>query len=132
MNTTSARPAFADRWIPFFKAAGFLVPAILLWSFAAVFLFPKLKLIWWQGGGMGSDPQWLMEALGALIRHGHVVLETILFALALVEWLLKPWARFRRPAVGTLAFLLNTTVLLGLTAMCIAALLIAPALMQAR
>lgn len=132
MNTASARPEFGDRWIPYFKAAGFLVPAILLWSFAAVFLFPKLQWIWSQGGGTGSESQWLMEALGVLMRNDTVVVGAILVGLALVEWLLKPWARIRRPVVGTLAFLLNALVLLGLTAMCIAALLIAPALMQAR
>jgi len=132
MNMTSSHPEFGDRWIPYLKAVGFLVPAILLWSFAAVFLFPKLQLIWSQGGGTGSESHWLMVALGALMRNGPVILGTILVVLAIVEWLLKPWARFRRSVVGTLAFLLNTIILLGLTAMCLAALLIAPALIQAR
>ena len=132
MNSALASLTPEARWNSYAKAAGFLVPAVLLWSFATVFLVPKLQMIWSAGAGPASDAQWLMDGLRFLIMNGALVMWTILLALVLIEWLVRPWARYRRAALGTLVFLLNTVVLLGLTVMCVAALLIAPALMQAR
>lgn len=132
MNTALISPASEARCIPYAKAAGLLVPALLLWSFASVFLFPKLQLIWSLGGGPAADAPWLMDALELLMRHSSVGMGVMLLGLALIEWLVRPWALYRRPLVGLLVFLLNTAVLLGLTAMCLTALRIAPALMQAQ
>lgn len=131
-NTTSTGPEWMERWISYLNAAGFLAPGIFFWAFAENFLLPKLKVIWLHGGGPASDSQWLMVSLGTLMRNDAMALGAILVGLVLLEWLLKPWARFRRTVLGTLVFLLNTTVMLGLTAICVAALKIAPALISLR
>ena len=73
-----------------------------------------------------------MDALELLMRHSSVGMGVMLLGLALIEWLVRPWALNRRPLVGLLVFLLNTAVRLGLTAMGLTALRIAPALMQAQ
>jgi len=121
---------FEPRWRAYSKAAVFLLPAVSLWMFAAVFLFPKLKLIWHLGGGGESDLDWLMVSLNFLTARGGLFLGLLVAGLVAMELPARPWARFRGLTLGSLVLLLNTTVLLGLTGMCVAALLIAPALMQ--
>lgn len=51
-----------------------------------------------------------------------------IFAIALLEWRVEKWRRYRRVACGIGVFLLNSAVLLAITAMVILSLIAAPAL----
>jgi hypothetical protein len=129
MNTIA--PFVEARWKTFLKAGAFLVPAVVLWGFASVFFAPKLQQIWAQGGGGSSDEQWVMQLVMFLVRHGaQILLVAVLLAIA-GEFRARQWAPYRRFALGSLVLVLNAAVLAGLWFMCLAALLIAPALMRA-
>jgi type II secretory pathway component PulF len=119
-------------WKTYLKAITFLSPALLLWQFARVFLFPKLETIWRDAGVSGSDMQWLMNTAKFLIQHGGLVMGAFALFLLLMEFYWRTRAGYRRLSVGIVVFLLNAAVLIDFTAMCSSALVAAPALRQIR
>ena len=66
------------------------------------------------------------------MRTLHRVFAAVVAAFALFEFFSRRWPRHRRAAVGSAVFVFNAGIVLGLTGMCLAALLVAPALGQAR
>ena len=119
-------------WKTYLKAIAFLSPALLLWQFARVSLFPKLETIWRDAGASGSDMQWLMDTAKFLIQHGVLVLGSVILLLLLLEFYWRKRAAYRRLSVGIVVFLLNAAVLIDFTAMCTSAVVAAPALRQTR
>jgi hypothetical protein len=125
MNTSHSN--IEPGWATYLKAAIFLLPAITLWAFSAVFLFPKLNQIC-------RDARVPIPAaceMALLLTHYAVaVLVAFILALAVVEWRFGKWPRYRRAAVSIVAFLLNSAVLGLITLMVFLALIAAPALFR--
>jgi hypothetical protein len=132
MNTISAQPNPEARWKTYLKAVAFLLPGFILWAFASVFFVPKLQQFWALGGGPGSDAHWVMDLVMFLVRDGRWVAFGVGILVLLCEIRPGRWARYRPLTLGSLVVLFNSAVLLGLWFMCLAALFIAPALMQAK
>jgi hypothetical protein len=65
-----------------------------------------------------------MDIINLLVQNGLVILITALLILVLLEFCFKACARYRRVVVGITVWLLNSLVLVGLTAMATSALLI--------
>ena len=130
MNTTLPNTTHIEPWwMTYLKAAAFVAPAVLLWTFSNVFLFPKLKTIWRDAGFSESSAIFGLKLSDFFMAHGLLVAVTVIGLLALLEWRWSPWPRYRRTFVGVGVFFLNTAVLILITGMLLAAMMAAPALM---
>lgn len=109
-----------------------MTPALLTLAFSGVFLLPKLKTIWRDAGYDSPGALRMLQLAGFLGDHAAALSAALLVLLVLLEWRARRWPRYRRAAVGTAAFLVNTGVLLFMTVMFATALLAAPALVPIR
>jgi hypothetical protein len=125
MNTTS--PVLEPRWATYVKAGAFVLPALLLWTVAMIWIFPKLQQISRDAGARIPD---FFQMLFFFRQYDVLAGVTILLTLALLEWRSPRWPQYRRAALGVTVFLLNATVMISLTLMIILAILVAPALAQ--
>lgn len=125
MNTSHSN--IEAGWATYLKAAVFVLPAISLWAFSAVFLFPKLNQICRDAGV--PMPTACQIAL-FLTHYALAVLVAFILALAMLEWRLGNWSRYRRTSIGVMAFLLNSAVLALITLMVFLALIAAPTLLR--
>ena len=133
MNTSQTTTTLESSWATYAKATAFLVPAVCLWAFSAVFLFPKVQEIC-RDSGIAMPPVFriVMGMMGLFREHGMLLLIAVIFALALLEWRSGKWARYRRPSVGVAVFVVNSAVLILITAMFTLALMAAPALLHTK
>jgi len=125
MNTSQSN--IEPGWATYLKAAVFLLPAITLWAFSALFLFPKLNQICRDAG----VPMPAAYEIALFLTHYVVaVLVAFILALAVVEWRFGKWPQYRRAAISIMTFLLNSAVLGLITLMVFLALIAAPALFR--
>jgi hypothetical protein len=96
---------------------------------ARTFILPRVQQIWAEAGLGMNGP----------ITASLIVLENVVPALfvaaivfALVEWRWRGGARFRGVLTTVAVVLLNTAAYFGITALCVAAVLAAPNLRNAR
>ena len=127
-ETMNASSNIEPRWATYLKASAFLLPAVSLWLLSIVFLIPKLQQISAHAGGVPLPG--LLQVMMLLTNYGWWILLGILVLLALLEWRVEKWPRYRRAAVGFGTFLLNAIVLISIFTMVVTAILVAPALMQ--
>lgn len=119
-------------WRSYARFFAWLLPPVLAWGFACVFLFPKLQEIW-KTTGFAED--WALQPMriGLLITQNAWLIAALSgLCILLLEWKSVVWPKFRGAVLGTAAFLLNTAVLLIFTVMLTAVLIAAPALMKAQ
>src|SRR5262245_47018739 len=121
METLIAFNQSESAWQSWLKTICFLLPALVVWQFAAVSLFPKLQLVWRDGGAVGSNLQWLEDLLGFWMRNGGWICALLFAGLLLLEFTSRSWSRYRRVVLGSLALLTNTAIMTSLAAMCLAA-----------
>ena len=131
MNTSNC--TIEPRWATYIKAAGFLVPAVSLLAFSSVFLVPKVQQICRDAGLAVPILFRIVIAMVLNIReHGMLIVGAILLMLALLEWRSGKWPRYRRSSIGFGVFVVNSAVLVLITAMFTLALMAAPALLHAK
>lgn len=127
MNTLSSKLTTEPRWATYTKAAAFLSPSIVLWTFSVIWLFPKLQQICKQAGvAMPS----VFGMTSFIAENTLLIVAATLLLLALLEWRSSTWARYRRASIGGAVFAFNTAVLVLITLMVVLALLAAPGLMH--
>ncbi|MEO7300405.1 MAG: hypothetical protein ABI042_17705 [Verrucomicrobiota bacterium] len=120
MNTSPTATNSETRQKTYIRAVLFLLPALCFWASARVFLLPKLEYDWQRSTVAVSEAHWVMNVVHAVMHHGGVVLLALTATFLLLE---LRFAIYRRIAVGATVFALNSAVMLGLTAMCMAALI---------
>jgi hypothetical protein len=125
MNTQHSPSESA--WMTYLRGVGFLVPALTLWIFSIIWLFPKLNQIRMEAG-IGL-PRIYPVAL-FVTQHWMLLGGALAFGLFLLERRVSRWPRYRRTVVGAGVFLLNSTVMILITTMVILALLAAGALLS--
>ena len=133
-------PQSEPRWQPYLKAAVFMAPALLLWGFSAVFLFPKIKQIWVDGGffdvvgnaNFVATSHLLMRTSDYLTENGLLIGACSMVALILLEWRNGFWQRHRNGFLSVGIFCVNAGVLFLLTTMLTAVLMVAPALLRGK
>ncbi len=128
MNKPPVLTNVAPRWSCYASAVAFLLPALLAWWFSAVFMFPKLQQIWEDS--RFSQPGFLsiMRWANLLLGHAGWAFAALVLLIGFLEWHGGIWPRYRRMSLTVGAWLLNTAVLLLLTAMLLSALIAAPGL----
>lgn len=132
MNMSSPSSTFEPAWRTYLKAGLFVMPALCVWGFSAVFLFPKLQQIWRDAGFDSLTARRVLEASSLLGEHGLLISTALVLLLGLLEWRSRGWPRHRRLVVSIGVFLLNAAILALITAMLTTALLAAPGLLRAR
>ena len=131
MNTSFSN--IEPRWATYLKAVGFLVPAIVLWAFSAVFIVPKLQQLCADAGLFGPTLLWHLthssiQTVLFFREHALLLGSGVLALLMLLEWRSTDWPRYRRATVGFGVFLLNSLILGSMFVMFLAAIVAAPAL----
>ena len=110
----------------YLAGAIFLLPALTAWLFSTIFLLPRLELIWQQTGLVHSRAGWLLDASRLLKDNFYWALIALIAVFAALEYRVRAWPRYRWWVVATTVFLLNVAALVGLTLLCISALLAVP------
>ena len=134
MNTPQMNSNFEPWWATYAKAAAFLVPAVSLWAFSVVFLFPKVQEIC-RDANLGRDSDSVHRVMGImnlLKEHGTVISAAFILGLILLEWRSGKWPRYRRASVGVTVFLVNAVVLVLITTMFTFAMMGAPSLFRTK
>lgn len=129
MNMTDLSSPSEPRWATYTKAAVFLAPAAVLWTFAAMFLMPRLQKICQEAGTTLPS---IYQVTNFLSNHPVLVLIAMAAPFAVLEWRWARWPQFRRASLGGVVFLLNTLVIALITFMLVMALMAAPGLMHHR
>lgn len=131
MNTSSLNLSFEPRWRTYLKAFAFLAPPVFLWVILCVFAFPKLKQIWVDADFFDSTMLAFMRTSDFFMQHGLLLVAVLGAGLLLVEWRSKGWwPRYRRISMGMLVLVLNSAVLILISAMLCSAIAAAPGLSQ--
>jgi len=124
------RGAAEGVWLSYVRFAVIVVPAALFLGFCAVFLFPKVEVMWGEAGLSHSRAAWLMQVTDQLISNGRFLLVGGIGGLALLEVFWKPWTRWRAWGLTMVAAAFNLFVLTTLTATLMAGFLAAPMLIK--
>ncbi|MBI3876424.1 MAG: hypothetical protein HY300_10820 [Verrucomicrobia bacterium] len=127
MNTSHPNSNIEPRWATYLKAAVFLLPAVVLWIFSMIFLFPKLQQICQDAGVVLPAIYDVTRFVG---EHNVLICGALVLALVLLECRSERWSQYRRAFVGVGVFVLNAAVLVLITLMVVMALLAAPALLH--
>ena len=127
MNPESSILPTEVRWKTYAKAAAALVPAVIACLMARAFILPKVMRIWAEAGIGVEAP--MTSALAVLHNVGPALL-VVAIVFALVEWRWPGGARFRGVLTTIAVVVLNAAAFLGITALCVAAVLAAPNMPQ--
>ena len=132
MKTMLSDTNIEPRWQTYFKAMLFVLPAVIAWQFACVFLVPKLLVVCRDAH---LDPWaygWLIGLPLFLVQYGGLIGIALILVLALMEFFASGWAGRRHVAVGVVVWFVNVAVLFGLTGLIIILLIAAPSLSHAK
>jgi hypothetical protein len=126
MNMTCPSSDAEPRWASYTKAALFVAPAVLLWTFSVMYLVPKLQMICRTAG---VKLPWIYDVTNFVADHVLLFGVLLLLPFALLEWRWERWSQYRKASLGGMVFVTNATVLALITLIAILALYAAPALM---
>jgi hypothetical protein len=123
------RPLSRERgWITYFKALFFLIPPVTVWGVLQVFCIPKLKQICADAGVFPFQP--LFHTTDFVADHGLAIFGAIVVCLMALEWEWNNWKKYRGAILTILIFIVNSAAIVSIAGMLVAALLVAPALMN--
>lgn len=131
MNTSSSNRNLEPAWATYLKSGGFALPAIFIWLVIAVFVLPKFNQVVGQSGIAPSIPGFIRfgwDLARFLTYHWFIFCGAFVFTVALLEWRIEKWRRYRRAACGIGVFLLNSAVLVAISVMVVLSLVAAPLL----
>ena len=92
-----------------------------------MFLLPKLQKLWDDTRITDSEDQRVMNFAVSMMQHSHQALLISVIAIIILEIFSTRWPNWRDVGVSAIVLLFNAAIFAGITAMCISALLIAPA-----
>jgi hypothetical protein len=130
---TSAISGKASReagWRTYLRSVTFVAPALLAWAFLAVFVFPKFQQMWVDSRMMDSEFQWMMSSLHVALENTRMVCVAALILFIALEFTGQWWPRYRRAVVGSVVFVFNTAIIVGLTGVCVVGAIAGPAMVH--
>jgi len=124
MNMHTPLPASEPRWATYGKAMAWVFPAMVLWVGSLVMVMPKLKNLCQVSHTVLPKPMVFVLALTDLLKSNLVpVLLVAGLVLVALEWRARGWGQRRRLVLGVAAFLLNSFVLVLISAMLVLAII---------
>jgi len=126
MNINTAQPASEPRWATYGKTLVWVLPAMVLWVGSLVMVLPKLKQLCAVSNTVLPAPMLFVLALSDLLKSNLLlVLAATGLVLGGLEWRSRIWDRRRRLVLGVGAFLLNSFVLVLISALLVLAVIAA-------
>jgi len=126
MNTNTSQPASEPRWATYGKVMAWVLPAMVLWVGSLVMVLPKLKQLCAVSNTVLPAPMLFVLALSDLLKSNLLlVLAATGLVLGGLEWRSRIWDRRRRLLLGVGAFLLNSFVLVFISALLVLAVIAA-------
>jgi hypothetical protein len=114
MNASSAN--LEPRWATYLKAAAFLLPAVGLWMFNMIFVFPKFQELCRLSQINLTVSLRTFIALAVALKANFLWLSLgLVLLLILMEWRATYWPRYRRAVFGVAVFSLNLVVLVAIS-----------------
>ena len=128
-------PAFnvPSRWGTYLRSALFLLPALVLWSLATVYVIPQFNYLWHKAvWDKNQRPKCRRFSFGNLLRFDLGIMYLFesnilwlaglaLIVLGLLEWRVARWPRYRRAVIGAGVFLVNLIILFSISVLFLAA-----------
>ncbi len=134
MNATLPAPVSERPWLTYTKALLFVLPAIIAWSFACVWLMPIAKAICERAGFEPSHlghSGWVWPATFFLADWGRTILVVGVLGFVLMELVAPRWWP-RRLVLGIGIWVTNLAVFFGLSVLLAIILIVAASLGQTR
>jgi hypothetical protein len=126
MNMNTPLPASEPRWATYVKTMAWVLPAVVLWVGTFVLVLPKLKELCAVSKTVLPAPMLFVLALSDLLKSNlPLVLAATGLVLGGLEWRSRIWDRRRRLVLGVGAFLLNSFVLVFISALLVLAVIAA-------
>jgi hypothetical protein len=116
----------------YLRAVALLIPTIFFWTFASLFLVPKVEQIWDDAGLTGSKVQWLFDASDALKQSFYFIVAAAVLILLLLEFRWPAWPQYRRTVVACFTLFCHTAVLVGVTTIAVTVCVAAPRLAKTK
>ena len=133
MNTSISNRSIEPAWKSYLTVAAFALPAIAAAVFSAVYLLPKLEELCRQAGiNYPAGVRSIMNIVRFAGQNGLILFLIPCALVGFLEWRSYGWPRYRRASLGIISFVVNTAVLVFLTALFTTAMITAPSLMQPR
>jgi hypothetical protein len=121
----SSRYGVEPAWATYLRTAMFVAPAICLWVFCVVFLFPRFLEVCARAGLVLPS---ILNFVLLINNYGAFLCAALVLVLGLLEWRVKRWGQLRRAAMSVAAFILNSAVLVFFAALTMWSLLAASGL----
>jgi hypothetical protein len=120
----------APRWKSYLVALLFATPATVSWLFARTYIVPKLMYVWHEVGPASGQEAGILNATRVLFGNALVPIAVCAAILLLLEWHGGGWDRYRKSALGILAWLITLVVFLAMTWLSISWAIVAPMLLK--
>jgi hypothetical protein len=116
-------------WPTYVKAFSFLLPPIVVFSVAAIFVIPKIKQMC---ADVGYDPRPIFSPIDLVMNQGWLFLGAIVALLFVLEKCVPFWRRHRSTFTALLVFFLNSAVLVELVCILFVAAIVGPQMNRIR
>ncbi|HEY6227854.1 MAG TPA: hypothetical protein VI282_12095 [Verrucomicrobiae bacterium] len=114
-------------WRTYLRSMAFVGPALLAWAFVAVYVFPKFQQMWVDSKMMDSEFEWIIRSVSFGMHNMELICALLALPILILEF--TAWSpRYRRAVLAILVFVINTTIIVGLTGACVVAAIAGPAL----
>jgi len=127
MNTSHPNTNLEPRWATYLKSAGFVFPAVTLWTLMVLFVVPKLREICAHAGVALPG---VYGFVFFLMQHALLIGAVLVVGLIVLELRSDRWPRYRRAAFGATVFILNAVVLILISSMVVYAVVAAADFVQ--
>jgi hypothetical protein len=127
MTTDQAKELRWLRTTTYLKAGSFLAPPLLIWTAITIWVTPKVKQIC---ADADAPPFAAFKVMDFVQENAITLTSAAVAVILLLEWKSAFWRRWRKYAVGTAAFLINTAVIVGMASLLLIAAMAAPMLVN--
>jgi hypothetical protein len=114
------------RWWPaYLKAAVLILPSVIFFSVAAIFMLPKLKQMC---ADTNYDARYLFGPIDIVVENFWLLLPAMLLLFGFFEYSVSFWRQHRSGFMTLIVFLVHSAVLLGLVTSLAVMTIVGPAM----
>ena len=117
-------------WKPYGTALIWMFPALTLFTFCTIVLYPRVVDIWDASGLQTSNPtlHWMRRSIGTGGTAAKFAFAALALVMVVAEGFLKGHERLRRVGCGLIAFLTNFSAIVMITCAALILSVVAPVL----